>query len=157
MGPDPLGNWISTSIKSLQRKRANVNIAEAGQSVSLALKKVRRQGIRKGQVIMAKQDPPPKAVKTFVGSILILYHSTTIKPSYQAMAHIGSVRQTVKVVRFEDDQKVLRTGDRASVVFEFVKWVSFCLKFFISILICFRNPEYIKVGMQLLFREGRSE
>ncbi|TIB70459.1 GTP-binding protein 1 [Wallemia mellicola] len=140
VGPDSLGNFITTSVKSMQRKRANVNIAEAGQSVSLALKRVRRTAVRKGQVVIAKTEPPPKASWRFVGNILILYHSTTIKPSYQAMAHIGSIRQTVKVVGLNNDNNLLRTGDRASVTFEFVK-----------------NPEYIKEGMQLLFREGRTK
>ncbi|TIA98022.1 hypothetical protein E3P94_00630 [Wallemia ichthyophaga] len=140
VGPDSLGNFITTAVKSMQRKRANVNVAEAGQSVSLALKRVRRNNVRKGQVVIAKTEPPPKASWRFVGNILILYHSTTIKQSYQAMAHIGSVRQTVKVVGLDSGNGLLRTGDRASVVFEFIK-----------------GPEYIKEGMQLLFREGRTK
>lgn len=37
-------------------------------------------------------------------------------------------------------QGVLRTGDRATVQFEFIS-----------------HPEFIKVGMRLLFREGRTK
>lgn len=37
-----------------------------------------------------------------------------IKTDYQAMAHVGSVRQTVRILSIESSQ-VLRTGDRALV------------------------------------------
>ena len=59
MGPDANGNYHPTSIKSIQRKRANVTSAEAGQTVSLALKRTKRQQVRKGMVIVRKTDEPP--------------------------------------------------------------------------------------------------
>jgi GTPase len=59
MGPDANGNYLQTSIKSMQRKRANVTSAEAGQTVSLALKRTKRQLVRKGMVIVRKTDEPP--------------------------------------------------------------------------------------------------
>lgn len=37
LGPDSLGQFVSTSVKSIQRKRASVNSAEAGQSVRFGL------------------------------------------------------------------------------------------------------------------------
>lgn len=40
----------------------------------------------------------------------------------------------------DNPQGVLRTGDRATVTFEFVS-----------------HPEFIKVGMKLLFREGKTK
>ncbi|OBZ68219.1 GTP-binding protein 1 [Grifola frondosa] len=42
LGPDANGNYLTTAIKSIQRKRAPVTTAEAGQCVSFALKRVRR-------------------------------------------------------------------------------------------------------------------
>lgn len=59
MGPDANGNYLQTSIKSMQKKRANVTSAEAGQTVSLALKRTKRQMVRKGMVIVKKTDDPP--------------------------------------------------------------------------------------------------
>lgn len=95
LGPDSLGAFVTTVIKSIQRKRVNVLNAEAGQSVSFGLKKIKRAGVRKGMVILEKTDPPTaKAVTKFEGQVLILYHNTLIAPRYQAMLHIGSVRQT---------------------------------------------------------------
>lgn len=40
----------------------------------------------------------------------------------------------------DNEKGVLRTGDRATVEFEFIS-----------------HPEFIKVGMKLLFREGKTK
>ncbi|KAJ6499292.1 GTP-binding protein 1 [Mycena sanguinolenta] len=138
LGPDSNGNYQSTVVKSMQRKRANVTTAEAGQCVSLALKRVRKAAVRKGMVLVHKTDNPPKAVRQFEGQVLILYHNTTLQKNYQAMLHCGAVRQTVRIIGM--DAQCLRTGDRATVQFEFIS-----------------HPEFIKEGMKLLFREGKTK
>ncbi|SAM05851.1 hypothetical protein [Absidia glauca] len=132
-GPDYFGQFTTTTIKSIQRKRISVPTARAGQSVTFALKNVRRKMVRKGMVLVAcdKDVPPPKVSRRFEAEIRILYHSTTIKKKYQAMVHCGSVRQTAQITHFE--QKVLRTGDRATVQFEFIK-----------------HPEYLPEGAKLI-------
>ncbi|KAA1121243.1 hypothetical protein PGTUg99_028130 [Puccinia graminis f. sp. tritici] len=140
LGPDGLGHFQLTIIKSIQRKRVHVDHAHAGQSVSLNLKRIKRSGVRKGMVILSKNlESPPKATKVFEGQVLILYHNSTIQPNYQAMLHVGSVRQTVKILSIEKS-KVLRTGDRAKIKFEFMK-----------------QPEFVKLGQKLLFREGKTK
>lgn len=54
----------------------------AGQTASLALKKVKRNQVRKGMVLL---DPRlhPAATWEFDADIAILTHSTTIQPRYQ--------------------------------------------------------------------------
>lgn len=49
---------------------------------------------------MVLVDPKVKPVASMVfeAEILVLHHPTTIKPNYQAMLHIGSVRQTATLV-----------------------------------------------------------
>ncbi|KAJ3305308.1 Short integuments 2, mitochondrial [Kappamyces sp. JEL0829] len=137
LGPDTLGNFVPTVIKSIHRKRVNVPCASAGQSASFALKKVKRAAIRKGMVMLSK-SLDPKASFEFDAEILVLYHSTTIKEKYQAMLHCGGVRQTARIVNM--DKQILRTGDRAIVRFRFLQ-----------------HPEYIKPGSKVLFREGRTK
>ncbi|KAL6310337.1 P-loop containing nucleoside triphosphate hydrolase protein [Sparassis latifolia] len=139
-GPDSNGNFESTTVKSIQRKRPVFVSAEAGQCVSLALKRVRKAAVRKGMVLVHKSDAPPRAVRKFEGQVLILYHNTTLQNNYQAMLHCGAVRQTVRIVGMDHPQGVLRTGDRATVTFEFIS-----------------QPEFIKEGMKLLFREGKTK
>jgi len=140
LGPDSNGGWVVTTVKSIHRKRALVNFADAGQCVSFALKRVRRAGVRKGMVIVARTETPPRAVRQFEGQVLILYHNTTLQRNYQAMLHCGAIRQTVRIISMDNPNGVLRTGDRATVVFEFIS-----------------GPEYIKEGMKLLFREGKTK
>ncbi|KAI9062861.1 P-loop containing nucleoside triphosphate hydrolase protein [Trametes sanguinea] len=139
-GPDSNGNFHATTVKSIERKRARVPSADAGQCVSLALKRVRRTDVRKGMVLVHKAETPPKAVRQFEGQVLILYHNTTLQRNYQAMLHCGAVRQTVRIISMDHPQGILRTGDRATVTFEFIS-----------------HPEYIKEGMKLLFREGKTK
>jgi GTPase len=53
---------------------------------------------------------------------------------------IQAVRQTVRIVTIDHPQNLLRTGDRATVIFEFIA-----------------HPEFVKAGMKLLFREGKTK
>jgi GTPase len=87
LGPDGLGHFQPTIIKSMQRKRVHVDHAHAGQSVSLNLKRIKRSGVRKGMVILSKNlDTPPKATRVFEGQVLILYHNSTVSsPSVRTL------------------------------------------------------------------------
>ncbi|KAI1075502.1 P-loop containing nucleoside triphosphate hydrolase protein [Whalleya microplaca] len=140
IGPDSLGQFTPTSIRSIERKRLGVPAASAGQSASFALKKIRRKDVRKGMVVLPKIEgqPLPKVYREFVAEVLILSHATTIKTKYQAMLHVGPVSQTCAII--DVDQPYIRTGDRALVAFRFVQ-----------------RPEYLAPGDRLLFREGRTK
>ncbi|KAI2468983.1 P-loop containing nucleoside triphosphate hydrolase protein [Annulohypoxylon bovei var. microspora] len=140
IGPDSLGQFTQTSIRSIERKRIGVPAASAGQSASFALKKIRRKDVRKGMVVLPKIEgqPLPKVYREFVAEVLILSHATTIKTKYQAMLHVGPVSQTCAII--DVDRPFIRTGDRATVAFRFVQ-----------------RPEYLAPGDRLLFREGRTK
>ncbi|KAK3374815.1 P-loop containing nucleoside triphosphate hydrolase protein [Podospora didyma] len=140
IGPDSLGRFTQTSIRSIERKRIGVPAASAGQSASFALRKVRRKDVRKGMVVLPKLEggASPKVYREFVAEVLILSHATTIKTKYQAMLHVGPVSQTCAII--DVDRPFIRTGDRATVAFRFVQ-----------------RPEYLAPGDRLLFREGRTK
>ena len=53
---------------------------------------------------------------------------------------VQAIRQTVRILSMDHPQGVLRTGDRATVTFEFIS-----------------HPEFLKEGMKLLFREGKTK
>jgi hypothetical protein len=133
LGPDGNGAFQMVTVKSIQRKRLNVPLACAGQSASFGLKKIRRSVIRKGMVMLDKETtPPPRGCREFEAEILVLYHSTTIGHKYQAMLHCGAVRQTARVLAMDKPDQILRTGDRATVRFQFLQ------------------PAYLKVGARLV-------
>jgi GTPase len=147
IGPDGLGQFTTTKVRSIERKRIQVPGCAAGQSASLALRNVRRKDVRKGMVVLHKPDKPdpttgiilmPKVHREFVAEVLILSHATTIKTKYQAMLHVGPVSQTCAII--DIDRQYIRTGDRALVAFRFVQ-----------------RPEYLTVGDRILFREGRTK
>lgn len=137
LGPDPVGHFISTSIRSIHRKRMLVKEVRGGQTASFALKKVKRSQIRKGMVMVSPSLKPIASLE-FEADILVLHHPTTINPRYQAMVHCGSIRQTAYILKMSS--RSLRTGERATVHFRFIKY-----------------PEYLKVGQRLVFREGRTK
>jgi GTPase len=66
IGPDSLGNFTPTVIRSIERKRLPVPVCSAGQSASFALKRVRRKDVRKGMVVLPKiEGVTPKAYWQF--------------------------------------------------------------------------------------------
>ncbi|KAF7181623.1 hypothetical protein CNMCM7691_000920 [Aspergillus felis] len=97
VGPDSLGQFTTTTIKSIERKRIQVNACFAGQSGSFALKRVRRKEVRKGMVVLKKLEQPPKVYREFV----------------------AEVSQTCSVI--DIDRPFIRTGDRALVAFRFIQ------------------------------------
>ncbi|KAM9489936.1 GTP-binding protein 1-like isoform 1-T4 [Salvelinus alpinus] len=137
LGPDPLGNFLSIAVKSIHRKRMPVKEVRGGQTASFALKKIKRSSIRKGMVMISPRLTP-QATWEFMAEILVLHHPTTISPRYQAMVHCGSIRQTATILTMNRD--CLRTGDKASVHFRFIK-----------------TPEYLHTDQRLVFREGRTK
>ena len=68
IGPDSLGRFIQTSIRSIERKRIGVPAASAGQSASFALRRIRRKEVRKGMVVLPKMEAgaTPKVYREFV-------------------------------------------------------------------------------------------
>ncbi|CAI6363956.1 unnamed protein product [Macrosiphum euphorbiae] len=137
LGPDPVGQFIAITVKSIHRKRMVVREVKAGQTASFALKKIKRSQIRKGMV-MVSPSLNPSATWEFDGEILVLHHPTTISSRYQAMVHCGSIRQTASILSMSEE--CLRTGDKAKVRFRFIKY-----------------PEYLRPGQRLVFREGRTK
>lgn len=54
------------------------------------------------------------------------------------LVHCGSIRQTASILSMS--RECLRTGDKATVHFRFIK-----------------NPEYLHIGTRMVFREGRTK
>jgi GTPase len=182
LGPtDNHGKFLQTLVRGIQRKRVPLTKCSAGQAVSFALKKIKRLDIRYGMALISPETittaaHPSRSSTTiiqnthnhtkpnssrvcreFTAQVVILYHSTTITPKYQAMLHCGTIRQTVQIISMtieteqkndistdnsttlSDNNQIGRTGDRAKIRFKFLK-----------------QPEMLKCGTKILFREGRT-
>ncbi|CAD6888383.1 unnamed protein product [Tilletia controversa] len=102
IGPDSLGGFLPTTVRSIERKRVGVDVAYAGQSASFALKRIKRNMVRKGMVMLSRPlndaDPPPLAHTTCDAEVLCLYHSTTLSIGSCMVLHTQSIRQTVRII-----------------------------------------------------------
>jgi len=137
LGPDTTGKFYPIQIKSIMNKTMSVTSCRAGHSVTLAVKKVKRNQIRKGMIV-CEESLNAKSCMRFTAEVMVLHHPTTIGPNYQPVVHSLTVRQACRVASLDRD--CIRTGDRALVTFEFM----------------FR-PEYLILGARLIFREGRTK
>uniref|UniRef100_A0A9J2NZW3 Tr-type G domain-containing protein n=1 Tax=Ascaris lumbricoides TaxID=6252 RepID=A0A9J2NZW3_ASCLU len=137
IGPNASGEFVPIPIKSIHRKRMPVSKIRCGQTASFAIRKFNKKEVRKGMVLVSPLLKP-RASLQFDAEVLVLHHPTTIARNYQAMVHVASIRQTATIIQMT--KEVLRTGDRDLVTFRFI-----------------RNPEYIRVGSRMVFREGRTK
>ncbi len=150
LGPNSIGEFYKTQVRSIHCKRLLVNEAKAGEYVCFSLKKIPKNWVRKGMVIIGENNKQ-RAVWEFDAEISILKsHHTTIRENYEPFLHINNVRQSTKIKKIEKilytkdkdketfDKLALRTGDKARVHFKFV-----------------HKPEYLKKGFQIIFREGK--
>lgn len=78
----------------------------------------------------------------FRAKVLIQKHPTSITEGYEAFIHCGAANQVARIetIITEKENKILRLGDRAEVIFKFMK-----------------RPEYIQPGMRLVFRESQTK
>ncbi|XP_063978919.1 GTP-binding protein 2 isoform X1 [Diachasmimorpha longicaudata] len=144
VGPLPDGEFSPVKVVSLHRNKAPCCVVRASQSASLTLApSTNREGLphfRPGMVLVSIGDRPHATV-FFQATVLVVYHATAIYPGFQATVHVGNVRQTCVIEGIMDiKEDGLQTNETASVLFRFVS-----------------HPEYLHVGMRLLFREGKAK
>lgn len=145
VGPMPDGEFSPVKVVSLHRNKAPCCLVRASQSASLTLAPPTNRSpplphLRPGMVLVSLRDRP-HATLFFQATVLIVYHATAIFPGFQTTVHVGNVRQTCVIEGIMDaNDRGLQTNDTASVLFRFVS-----------------HPEYLHVGMRLLFREGRTK
>ena len=143
LGPDSLGHFKEVVVKSTMTHRTSVLKAVCGQSASFAIKAknskepVHKADVRKGMAMICK-SLHPRATWSFEAEILIFVSPTTLTVGYAPVLHCMSVRQCARICKIEG-KDVLRAGDRAKVVFQ---WLY--------------RPEFVEEGFRVIFREGRT-
>jgi GTPase len=143
LGPDSLGHFKEVVVKSTMTHRTSVLKAVCGQSASFAIKAknskepVHKADVRKGMAMICK-SLHPRATWSFEAEILIFVSPTTLTVGYAPVLHCMSVRQCARICKIEG-KDVLRAGDRAKVIFQ---WLY--------------RPEFVEEGFRVIFREGRT-
>lgn len=142
LGPLSNGDYIATKAKCIHVKHREVREARAGLYVCVALKGVSRKNIKKGMILLGEGAPKLSVWEFWAKIEVIQCQSTTIRPGYQPYLHIGNVRQCATIMEIlkigsVEEDKVIRTGDRALVRMKFM-----------------HKPEFIKKDMKVVFRDG---
>ncbi|XP_033641224.1 GTP-binding protein 2-like [Asterias rubens] len=137
LGPDDNGHFSPVTVHTVHRNRTSCRVVRPGQAATLAVGDWQKCTLRKGMVLVSS-DLNPKACLEFEATIFVLFHVTSISKGFQATVHIGNVCQTVVISHM--DTPSLKTNSQAVVRFRFIK-----------------QPEYIRAGARLLFREGTTK
>lgn len=186
IGPTATSSFVDGMIKSIHYKRVGVASCPAGYCCAIALRITQKKEeviVRSGMLVV-DDDRHYLPSTTFLASIHILHHPTTIKPRYQTMIHCGSIHQTATLTEIFADGVInpdttananatasatanataIATASAASVT---GSSGSTDAK---SKLSCLRNgdyahvkftflsrPEYMRAGAIFLFREGTTK
>jgi len=138
LGPFEDGSFKTVSVSSIKRNRAACRLVRATQSAALAINVPVAQ-LRRGMVLLDTRLGTPEACMRFQAQVSLLFHPTEIVRGFRTTVHVGNVRQTA-VIEAIEPLGPIRTNDAALVSFRFI-----------------RNPEYLRVGFRLLFRDGRTK
>jgi len=137
IGPDSLGKFLPLTVRNIRTRTGDTDHAQAGQSITLAVRRIARNTVRKGMVIVPA-DSAITPCKMFQAEVLVLYHSTTISPGYECVVHCNAVKQCARVVSM--DKPILRSGDKALVTFSFMY-----------------QPEVMLKNARVIFRDGHAK
>ena len=141
IGPQDDGSFTPVRVMSVQRHKVGCRVVRAGQSATLALNANLERNMRRGMVVLEANNQQLSwfVCKYFQARVHLLFHATTICPGFQTTVYLGNIRQTAVVVAIMG-KKSISTNETASVMFRFIK-----------------QPEYVKPGCRLLFRQGPSK
>jgi len=141
VGPDSDGCFHRVIVESVQRNKQPCRLVRAGQAASIAVSLINdadHLDIRKGMILVGKDDQPI-ACWQFDARVCVLYHpSQDICVGFQATVYIGNVCQTATIKTM--DKSSLRVCHWAIVRFAF-----------------YRQPESVRPGARLIFREGKTK
>jgi len=137
IGPDSLGKFVPLVVRNIRSRTGDVDHAQAGQSVTLAVRRLARSAVRKGMVVV-RTDSQVAPCKLFQAEVLVLYHSTTITPGFECVVHCNAIKQCARVVSM--NKPILRSGDKALVTFKFLY-----------------QPEVMLKNARVIFRDGHAK
>lgn len=136
LGPTADGEFIETKARSIEIHYHRVNEATAGQLVSIAVRNVKPDQVRRGMVLL-KKGANHSATKEFEAEVMVLNHPTRISNGYEPFVHLETIGETVRM--YPEDNTLL-PGETGKARFKF--------KF---------NPYYLEEGQRFVFREGQSK
>ncbi|XP_048731971.1 GTP-binding protein 2-like [Ostrea edulis] len=140
LGPLEDGSFREVKVKTVHRNRVPCRLIQAGQAATVALTENHRDILRRGMVLLSPESSFSNFVcRTFEADIYLLYHTHQISKGFETTVHVGNVCQICKVEIIKDKESV-KTNEKAHVIFRFMK-----------------QPEFLRPGSKLLFRQGTTK
>lgn len=164
IGPDATGAFEPVHVRSIHAKRVPVRSVQAGQSAGFALRKVRRDAVRPGMVLIEARAKP-LAHHEFEVDMYVLYHSTTIMRGYAPVVQCLNVRQCARLIdmkRVPNDSAPEATVDdsndgsersAAAATLDAIRTGSHALCRFRFLY----RAERLRVGSRVLINEGKTK
>jgi elongation factor 1-alpha len=136
LGPFQDGEFREVEVRSIEMHYHQVDRAQAGRIVGIALKGVREADIERGMVLLP-EDADPSPVREFEAEVMVLNHPTRIDAGYEPVVHLETIGEAA---RFDPTDGQLLPGDtgETSVRFKF-------------------QPYLVEEGQRFVFREGSSK
>jgi elongation factor 1-alpha len=136
LGPFQDGEFREVEVRSIEMHYHEVDRAQAGRIVGIALKGVREADIDRGMVLLP-EDADPSPVREFEAEVMVLNHPTRIDAGYEPVVHLETIGEAA---RFDPKGGQLLPGDtgETSVRFKF-------------------QPYLVEEGQRFVFREGSSK
>jgi len=119
---------VSGEVKSIETHHQRIPKAVPGDNIGFNVRGVAKKDIRRGDVC-AHPTNPPRAVKEFIGQIVVVYHPTSIAQGYTPVLHAHTAQVAVRFAELiskinprtgevvEEHPAFLKTGDGALVRF----------------------------------------
>ena len=102
LGPNKTGGYDEFQVKSIHCKKTLVQSVKASCYVCISLKKITRNMVRKGQVLLGNKKQIVSC-REFIALVSVLKtHSTSIKKGYEPVLHVSTIRQTAKILDIQN-------------------------------------------------------
>jgi len=139
LGPNEMGKFKRVKISSIHLNRVPVSVGYTGQYVTVAVTDLLRSEIRKGMVLL-DLNIPDIAVWTFEAKVQIINSSSPINKRFQPMIQCMTFRQCAIIEEIQGSNDFIEKGETAIITLKFLY-----------------RPEYINVGMNIIFGEGKTK
>ena len=132
-------HFLPVELRTIHKNRQLIETPlQTGNNCAIAIRevnkkyKLRREQIYSGVFLLEEhklfESSFPRASTIFEAKVHILHHSASIQSGFQSVIFINTIRQATKVLQIksldgsDDNMIMLRSGDKASVIFQFLKY-----------------------------------
>lgn len=123
---------IVADVKSIQMHYQDLQQAEPGDNVGVALRGVEKNQVKRGDVI-GKTDNPPTVAEEFTARVVVVWHPSAIAVGYTPVIHVHTASVACRITEIvakldprtgnpiEQNPQFIKAGDTAIVKFKPIK------------------------------------